>query len=136
MPKILGLNIVAVIVASVAFFMVGWLWYGVLFVDAYMESTGMSADEAGGAFDIWMAGGFLITLMQVIGLGLVMKWKGEASPAAAATTAVVLWVFLALPFTMYPYLYTPAHDSAMLMIDASHLLVGWVVSAVVLCLIK
>ncbi|WP_375201104.1 DUF1761 domain-containing protein [Hyphococcus sp.] len=136
MPKILGLNIVAVIVASVAFFLVGWLWYGILFMDAYMESMGIATDEGSGAFDIWMAGGFLITILQVIGLGLVMKWKGDVSPMAGAMTAVVLWFFLALPFAMYAYLYGPAHDSTMMMIDASHLLVGWVVSAVVLRLIK
>jgi hypothetical protein len=105
-------------------------------MEAYMEYMGISPDEAGGSFDIWMAGGFLITVMQVIGLGLVMKWKGDASLVAGVTTTVVLWFFLALPFTMYAYLYGPVHDSTMMMIDASHLLVGWVASAVVLRLIK
>jgi hypothetical protein len=81
-------------------------------------------------------GGFLITLLQVVGLGLVLKWKGDATPMADATTAAVLWFFFALPFCLYAYLYTPAHSSTLLMIDASHLLVGWVVSAVVLRLIK
>lgn len=136
MPKLFGLSLVGVLVASVVFFLIGWLWYGVLFMDAYMESMGVAADESGGAFDIWMAGGFLITVLQVIGLGLVMKWKGDASPAAGATTAATLWFFLALPFAMYAYLYGPAHDSTMLMVDASHLLAGWVASAVVLRLIK
>ena len=136
MPKILGLNLVGVLVASIAFFLVGWLWYGIIFSDVWMAAMGISADAAGGSFDIWMAGGLLITVMQVIGVGLVMKWKGVSGLSGAVITAVLLWLFFALPFCHYAYIYNPGHDSTLLMIDAGHLLVGWVVSAIVLALIK
>ncbi len=136
MPKILGLNLVAVLVASVAFFLIGYLWYGVIFQEAWMAAAGISAADAEGDSPIYMAGGFLITVMQVFGIGLVLGWKGVADPVGAAKTALLLWLFFALPFTLYGYLYTPAHNSTLLMIDASHLLVGWVVSALVLRLIK
>lgn len=136
MPKILGLNLVAVIAASVLFYLVGFLWYGVIFQEAWAAASGITTAEANASSPIYMVGGFLITVLQVIGIGLVLKWKGDATPMAAATTAAVLWFFIALPFTMYAYLYTPAHDSTLLMIDASHLLVGWVLSAAVLRLIK
>ncbi|GJL91957.1 DUF1761 domain-containing protein [Hyphococcus sp.] len=136
MPKILGLNLIAVIAASVAFFLVGYLWYGVMFSDAWMAAAGIPSEAADAESPVWMAGGFLITLLQVIGLGLVLKWKGDATPTAAATTAAVLWFFIALPFCHYSYLYMPGHNATMLMIDASHLLVGWVVSALILRLIK
>ncbi len=135
MPKILGLNLVAVLVATLAFWMLGFLWYGVVFMDAWMAGHGLTADQAGG-FDIYMAGGVIITLMQVIGIGLVLKWKGVGSIGEAVKTALLLWVFLALPFVHYAYLYLPAHNPMLLLIDGSHLLVGWVVSAVVLSLIK
>jgi len=136
MPKILGLNLVAVIAASIAFFFVGFLWYGVLFSDIWMAAEGISAEAADADNPVWMLGGFVITVLQVIGLGLVLKWKGDATPQAAATTALVLWFFIALPFCHYTYLYTPGHNATLLMIDASHLLVGWGVSAIVLRLIK
>jgi len=136
MPKILGLNLVGVLVASVVFFLVGWVWYGMLFQDAYMASTGMTADQAESGFDVYMLGGFIITAMQVIGVGLVMKWKGASDLGGAVTTAVILWFFLALPFCHYGYLYSTDHNSMMLMVDASHLLVGWVASAIVLSFFK
>ena len=135
MPKILGLNLVAVLVATLAFWMLGFLWYGLIFMNAWMAGHGLTADQAGG-FDIYMAGGIIITLMQVIGIGLVLKWKGVGSVGEAVTTALLMWVFLALPFVHYAYLYLPAHNPTLLLIDGSHLLVGWVVSAVVLSLIK
>lgn len=136
MPKIFGLNLIAVLVASVLFYLVGYIWYEFLFKEAWMAASGVTAADAEGDDPIYMAGGFLITVMQVIGIGMVLGWKGAADLVGAIKTALILWLLFALPFTMYPYLYTPDHNSTMLMIDASHLLVGWVVSAAVLRLIK
>ncbi len=135
MPKIFGLNLVGVLVAAVAFFMVGWVWYGMLFSEAYMAANGMTEADAGMS-PAWMASGFVITLLQVIGIGLVLKWKGASGLVDAAKTAVIIWFFFALPFATYAYIYSVAHDSTLLLIDAGHLLVGWVVSAAALALIK
>lgn len=135
MPKLFGLSLVGVLVASVAFFLIGWLWYGYLFSEAYMASTGMTEADSGES-PAWMASGFLITLLQVIGIGLVLKWKGASGLAGCVKTAVIVWFFFALPFATYAYIYSPAHDSTLLMIDAGHLLAGWVVSAIVLSVLK
>ncbi|MEE2691163.1 MAG: DUF1761 domain-containing protein [Pseudomonadota bacterium] len=138
MPKLFGLNIVAVLAASVAFFIVGFLWYGVLFEQAWLAASGITKEmvEAGDNSPVWMIGGFVITVMQVIGLALVLKWKGAASLGAAAKTALILWFLIALPFSCYGYFYSVAHSTTLLLIDASHLLVGWVVSAIVLSFFK
>lgn len=130
------LNPVGIIVASIAFFVVGFLWFGVIFSDAWMAAEGVTKEAAESESPAWMAVGFVITVMQVVGLALVLKWKGEAGPVAAATTAAILWALFALPFTLYDFIYTPGHDTMLLMIDASHLLVGWVVSAVALSLFR
>jgi len=134
MPTIHGLKLVPVLVATLVFWMLGFLWYGVVFMDAWMAGHGLTDD--GGSFDIYMAGGILITFMQVVGIGLVLKWKGVGDVMQALTTAGVMWLLIALPLMMYAYLYLPAHNSTLLMIDASHLLVGWIVSAGILTLMK
>ena len=95
----------------------------------------LTADDAGG-FDIYMVGGILITFMQVIGIGLILKWKGVADIGDAVKTIALLWLLIALPLMLYAYLYLPAHNSTLLMIDSSHLLVGWLVSAVILSIMK
>jgi hypothetical protein len=133
MPK---LNPIAIIAASVAFYLIGFLWYGLIFSDAWMSAHGLTAEDAENQSPIWMALGFVITVMQVIGLACVLKWKGASGVAAAAKTAALLWLFLALPFSGYAYIYLTSHDATLLMIDASHMLVGWIVSAVVLSLFK
>ncbi|MEQ8934389.1 MAG: DUF1761 domain-containing protein [Amphiplicatus sp.] len=137
MPKLFGLNSVAVLAASVAFFIVGFLWYGVIFADAWMAEMGIAKDQANADNSpIWMIGGFVITVMQVIGIGVVLKWKGATTLGDAVKTALLLWFLFALPFSLYGYFYSVAHSSTLLMIDASHLLVGWAVSAAVLSLFK
>ena len=130
------LNPVGIIVASLAFYFVGFLWYGFLFSDAWMGAHGVTAEDAKGESPVWMAGGFLITVVQVIGLAIVLRWKGAASPTAAATTAATLWCFFALPFSLYNYIYLPSHGAILLQVDASHLLVGWIVAAITLSFFK
>jgi hypothetical protein len=100
-----------------------------------MAGHGIPADQAGG-FDIYMVGGILTTFLQVVGLAFVLNWRNVSGINAAAKTALTLWFLLALPIIMYAYLYLPAHNSTLLMIDASHLLAGWLASAVILTVMK
>jgi hypothetical protein len=133
MPK---LSLPGIIVASIAFFLVGFVWYGLAFQEAWMAAEGVSAADAEGGSPVWMALGFFITVLQVIGLALVLRWKGVSSMADAATTAAILWALFALPLTLYDFAYLPAHNVTLLIIDASHLLVGWIVAAVALSFFK
>ncbi len=130
-----GLKPVPVVLATLAFWILGYVWYGVLFMDAWMAASGVTADQAGG-FDVYMAGGILTTLLQVIGLAFVLKWRNVSGIGDAVKTALTLWLLFAFPFVMYAYLYLPAHDPTLLMIDGSHLLVGWLVSAIILAVMK
>ena len=133
MPK---LNLAGIVVASLAFYLIGFLWYGVIFTDAWMAGEGVTPSEAEEQNPVYMVGGLLITVLQVIGLSTVLKWKGANGIGDAVKAAALLWALFAFPYTMYAYLYLPRHDSTLLMIDASHLLVGWIVAAAVLSRFK
>lgn len=133
MPK---LSLPGIIVASIAFYLVGFVWYGLAFSEAWMAAEGLTAADVEGESPIWMALGFFITVLQVIGLALVLRWKGVTSTADAATTAAILWALFALPFSLYDFAYLSAHNVTALLLDASHLLVAWIVAAVVLSYFK
>ncbi len=136
MPNIFGLKLIPVLLASIAFYAIGYVWYDVLFKDLWMAAAGVTAADFEGVNPIWMIGGFVITLLQVIGIGLVLRWRGVSGAIPAVQTGLIIWALFALPFVHYAYIYTPTHDSTLLMIDASHMLVGWVVSAVILDVMK
>ena len=135
MPRIFGLKLSAVLAATVAFWMLGFVWYGIVFMDAWMAGHDLNPDD-GGSFDIYMFGGILITLAQVIGLGIMLRWRAVSGVGGAVKTAAMMWAFIALPIIMYAYIYLPDHNSTLLMIDGSHVLSGWVISAIILTILK
>ncbi len=136
MPRIIGLNLLGVVLATFAFFFAGFVIYGVLFTDLWMAIEGVSEADAAGQGMGWLAPALLITVLQVIGLGLILQWRKAASLGAAVTTAVVAWALIALPLMAYDPIYIPGHSPMALVIDGLHLFIGWVASAIILTLIK
>ncbi|MEO1014135.1 MAG: DUF1761 domain-containing protein [Pseudomonadota bacterium] len=136
MPRIFGLNLVALLLATFAFFFAGFVIYGVLFSDLWMSIEGVSEEDAAAAGMGWLAPALLITVLQVIGLGLILQWRKAASLGAAVTTAIVAWALIALPLMAYDPIYIPGQSPMSLVIDGAHLFVGWVSSAVILTLLK
>jgi hypothetical protein len=129
MPK---LSLPGVLAATLVFWLIGFLWYGVLFADAWMTAEGVTAADAENQSPLWMAAGVLMTLAQVLGLALVLKWKGVYDLADAVKTAALLWALFALPLALYDFVYLTAHNLSALAIDAGHLFAGWVAAAAVL----
>jgi hypothetical protein len=43
--QLVGMNVYAIVLAAIVAFMFGWLWYGVLFSDAWLEACGKSREE-------------------------------------------------------------------------------------------
>ena len=41
MPKITGVNVLGVLLAAVAMFFIGFIWYGLLFTEPWMAANGL-----------------------------------------------------------------------------------------------
>lgn len=137
MPKLFGLNVVAVVAAAVAFYVLGYVWYAYIFSDAWHTAIAMTPEQTSAATTpMWLAVGALITIVQVVGIALVLKWRNAATLTAAVGTTAVIWLAFALPIVAYAYVYMPAHSEMLLAIDGAHLLVGWGLSAAILSLLK
>ena len=46
--QLVSMNVYAIVLAAIASFMFGWLWYDVLFSDAWLEACGKSREEVKG----------------------------------------------------------------------------------------
>ena len=134
--KIMGLPLWGVLAASVALYFVGFLWYGLLFSDIWLKGSGYTEADFEGQSSMWMIGGFFISLFTVIGLGIVLKWRGWPDMGGAIQTALLLGVLLGGTFAAYTLIYSAEHSWPLFFVDASHLIVGWIVAAVVLTLMK
>lgn len=136
MPKLFGIKLVPLILATLAFYFIGFLWYGALFSNMWMAATGYAEADFEGDNPAWMALGPVIALATVIVIGKAMQWASAASIGDAVQKTLILWAGFGLTMALYALTYTPAHSVTLFLIDASHLLVGWIVSAVILAAMK
>lgn len=135
MPKLFGNSILSLILATIAFYMLGFMWYGYLFADSWMHLTGITeadamarSEEMGAMMYVW---GILITLAQVIGLAAVLNWTGASQLFTCVKIAVILAVLLVLPVISYGAIYEGV-SIHLVGIDFLHLLIGYALVAAIL----
>lgn len=112
------LNWLGVIVATVAAFMIGWLWYGMIFEAQWMALSGVDPDA--GSSTTAMALGVLQTLVVMIGLGWLIGRLGDGW-MNGLKTGVMACVFFALTTSAYAFIYG-GENMGLLPIDWGHML--------------
>ena len=128
MPRIFNTSWGAVLLATLAFYMVGFVWYAFLFQDLWLASSSMTeeqtmviAENKGAMMFVW---GLLLTLAQALGLLWVLNLAGAKRLAASLKTAFWLFVMIAAPLLAYTCLYGTYPLEGILM-DYGHILLGW-----------
>lgn len=125
------MRIVGILVATILFFGLGFLWYGVLFKQVWLDAKGLTKDQFDGQSPLWMLGGPLIPLFVSIGMSKVMEWRGWPDTATALLTGLKLGIFFAIPMAAYELFYSLEHSLPLFLVDASHMVVGWLIVAFV-----
>lgn len=136
MPRISGLNLLGVLLAGLAIWIIGFVWYGLLFGEAWMAGNGWTAEMIGEPSLAWMAGGFLLSLVLAFGLGWHMKQKSITKAKTAMLFGLWLSLLIGIPLMAYGYVYSPLHSLELFMINASHTVVTFVAACAVLSLFE
>ena len=156
MPRIGGVNLLAVFAGAVGLYMVGFLFYGVIFTEIWSQQTlenhglvppgqggaltGQALADAmaqiPGAMDMGPAlgAGFLISLMTALGIGLVLGMVRPASLGGALRVALVLWLGFAATTLAYNIVYS-SESRIIFAIDLAHLFLGYMLAAALIFLI-
>lgn len=128
MPKIFNTSILAVLLATLAFYMIGFAWYGFLFQDIWLASSGMTQAETeamaqaqGAMMFVW---GLLITLAQALGLLWVINLAGAKRLPACLSAAFWLFTMIAAPLLAYACLYG-GYNLQGILVDYGHILLGY-----------
>ncbi len=132
MPKIFNVNVLGILAAAVAMFIVGFIFYGLLFSQIWQDARAIELADLEGQSPAWMAGGFLLELIVACGLAWVLKLRSANGLMQAVTTGVTLWLLIGLPLTAYEFIYGPVHSIPGFLVDAGHRLVTFGVGAAVL----
>jgi len=133
MPRIFGLNAVGVLISAIAFYMVGFVFYGVIFQSIWVELWNFTEAETaamGENATLSMAMGFVISVFSAVFIGLALKMFGTTDLNSALRKAIFLWAGFAFPTLAYDSVYA-GQSATLLAIDAAHLLVGFMVAAAI-----
>ncbi|PHR62950.1 MAG: hypothetical protein COA47_01260 [Robiginitomaculum sp.] len=130
MPKILGLNLLGILAGSVAMFVLGWLWYGMIFMDKWMALMGISPDPSSEMAMAPMIYGFINVVVVTIGIGLVLKWLNVSKLMTALKYGLILCVCFALPTEAYNMIYAGS-SAELFLINSSYNLVGYAMVAAI-----
>ena len=135
MPKIFGHSLLAIGLATILFYMVGFVIYGLLFGEQWMSYAGMTEAEAtarnealGPMMFVW---GLLITLAQVLAIAIFLKKANVSSAGKGLLNGAILATLFALPVMAYNWLYQGS-SANLLGLDYMHLLVGYSIAGAVL----
>lgn len=134
MPRIGGVNLIGVLLAAIAIYFVGFVWFGVLFHEMWQAANGYTLEQLEASFDplILFGGGFLIPLVLAFGLGWLIKKTGTKGLRPCVAFGAMMAVVFAAPVLGYSFVYNVIHSPTDLLLDVSHSFVGFVVGAAVL----
>jgi hypothetical protein len=152
MPRVAGLNIVAVLVAAIAIFMVGFLFYGVVFAQIWQQQflenhgavpLGQSGSLTGDALMSALAAvpgqmpmgpamgaGFVVALLEAAGVAGLMKIARPKSLGVALQVTLLVWAGFTASILAYNVVYY-AESRISLGIDIAHTLVAFLIGTLV-----
>ena len=127
-----GINWLAVIVAAIAVYAIGFVIYGLLVPpEWWMSASGISQQEVDALGASRMPFGVVMPLMTAAFLAMLFKLGRVADAATGAKWAVVVALASAIPTLLYGWVYGVGPFDVTL-IDAGHLLLGHVAAGAIL----
>lgn len=87
-------NLLAVVVATIAALIVGFIWYGPLFGQAWMTETGINKSDAKKDMGKTMTKGIINTLVLTYVLGLLMVLIAPSNMQDALAFGLIIWLGL------------------------------------------
>jgi hypothetical protein len=121
--QLVGMNVYAIVLAAIVAFMFGWLWYGVLFSDAWLEACGKSREEVKG--DTPSPTPFIISFIGLVVMACVLAGVLRHLGADQVTLrgGIVTGVFMWLGFVITTMVVNNAFRGAkpsLTLIDGGH----------------
>jgi hypothetical protein len=127
---IVGDNWLAIIVAAIAFYAIGFIIYGAVFSKLWMQVSGYTQEQL--KPHMWkMAISTIMPVLTAIGLAIILKMCGVTNLAAGLVVTSQIWFFLILSTRLYSFVYSPERPGLLIM-DAIHLLLGFLAAGAVI----
>jgi len=99
-------NYVAVLVAAIAYWLLGALWFAVLFSRPWMALENITAEQASGVNPIApYIISFILNLVIAFVLAQLCAWRNANTAARGAALGILIWIGFVGPITYSTYMY-------------------------------
>ena len=99
-------NYGAIVVSAVVYWMLGALWYGVLFGQRWMALEGITMEQAKSLNPVLASiVSFVLNLLMAFVLAQLCLWRNANTAARGAAIGVLLWVGIVGPIVFTTYMY-------------------------------
>jgi len=126
-------NYLAVIISAVVYWLLGAVWFGVLFTKPWMALEGISEAQAQSmphpATPYIVS--FLLNLVIAFVLAQLCAWRNAATAARGASLGVLLWLGIVGPITYTTHMYE-MRPGNLFLINEGYVLVGLLVMGAIL----
>jgi hypothetical protein len=129
-------NVIAILAAGAAFWVLGAAWFGFIFQDAWMTGAGITEAEFENSNPAWMGLGVVISFVTAIGLSIVLRWGGLPDLVGALKRTALIWVGFGATYALYNTTYWPEHSIGLFLVMGGYTLVGWLIMAAILAVLK
>jgi hypothetical protein len=99
-------NYAAVLVAAIGYWLLGAVWYGVLFSKPWMALENMSIEQAKSMNPVLpYVITFVLNLLIAYALAQICIWRNANTMGRGASVGVLLWIGFVGPITFTTYMY-------------------------------
>jgi hypothetical protein len=129
---IMRTNYPAVVVAAIAYFFLGYIWYGLLFSEPWMALEQMTPEKMQGASPVVpFIVSFLLELLIAYSLAQLCIWRNANTIGRGASVGVLVWIGFVGPITLMTYMFE-MRPKALFAINEFYPLAGLVVMGAIL----
>ena len=126
-----GVHIGGVLLAALAMYFVGFVFYGLLFSKIWQASRGLVDEQLQEQSPMWMAGGFGVELISAVGIAWLMSQMSISDLSEAALFGLTAGVLVGVPMRSYEFIYNIYHSLPGAIVDWAHVICTFVVCAIV-----
>lgn len=124
-------NYLAVVVSAIVYWVLGSVWYTVLFGKQWMALENISGPRPGSSMVFPFVVTFLLDLLMAFVLAQLCTWRGVNTAARGSSLGVLLWIgFVAT--TMYTNYIYEMRPNSLFVINSGYVLVGFVLMGAIL----
>jgi hypothetical protein len=131
------INWLAVLVAAIAFFLLGAVWYSFLFRGAWIKSSGVNVNDPNAKKGVaaMFLSSFILVFIAAIGLSLIITRIGSAGWMTGAKVGLIAGICFCATSISNSYLYEK-RPAALHLINSFYNIVGCVVAGIIIAVWK